>query len=126
DGEPRIRSNAIWAVGRLDPARASLWLTPLLGDPNNRARAGAVVALGQACGEDHSPVLSEMAKSPVPRYRISAIWAASTLATPRCLEVLGELLKYPDIDTAERAQLSLDTLSASIPEATAILTRARK
>ncbi|MBI3893498.1 MAG: HEAT repeat domain-containing protein [Candidatus Wallbacteria bacterium] len=121
--DARLRANAIEAIGLLGAGRSLDLLAPRLVDPGNRARANAIVALAHSPEIDVLPHLRKMAASPTPGFAVSAIWAASTIATPESVEVLAELAAAADPDVATRARNALSALAPVMKEAAAVLAR---
>ena len=118
--DARLRANVVEAIGLLAPKEAADHLRESLTDENNRVRANAIVALGGST-LDILPVLKKMAGSDSEAHAISAVWAASTLATDPTVEILGGMLGHPSDRVKSSARDALKALAPVLNLASRLL-----
>lgn len=102
--DPRLRANTVEALGLLGAGRVDHYLMPMLDDPNNRVRANAIVSLQASARVEVIPHLMTMAQHTDPIFVKSAIWAASTMASPEAVSVIEFVLHSgePELQAAAR------------------------
>jgi hypothetical protein len=73
--DPRVRANAVEALGRIDPDAGDR-LGRYVGDPDNRARANAVLALVRRGRPEGEGALRDMLRDAGALHRVSGVWVA--------------------------------------------------
>lgn len=106
---PRIRANAVEALGEIEGIDLHSMLKPLLKDKNNRVRANVIIALKKYPDIDHAAHISEMIKSGDRLMITSSIYAIIQIKN-ETIPLLGELVKSGDEEIKERALSALDFL----------------
>lgn len=100
DQDGRVRASAIEALGSLglDPATVVPALQPFLQDPENRARANAVVALYRLGRFEALDALSPMLKSEDKWTRASAAFVCGQIGTAETAAYLESLAADPEAE----------------------------
>jgi len=98
DENDRVRANVIEAIDAVYRRDFEEHIDILLDDPNNRVRGNAIVSLWKYNPKRCIAVLEEMVNSENKWFKLSAIWAAGEIASPKTLQIVGELKDDEDTD----------------------------
>ncbi|MBI4859557.1 MAG: HEAT repeat domain-containing protein [Candidatus Riflebacteria bacterium] len=86
-----VRSEAVLALEGFYNQSIVDHLLPLVRDPDNRTRANVLLILGRYDEQLVVAPLTEMATSQEVWMKDSALFVARSLATPRCVELMGRM-----------------------------------
>jgi len=98
--DARVRANTVEALEFIDSPQITEMLKPLLYDKDNRVKANAIKILFHYKPEIAIQKIKEMAKSPEPWVRISAVYSLSAIANESAYKILKILSNDHDIDVA--------------------------
>jgi len=96
DADPRVRSNAIETLWRVEAPGVVDVLKKALRDSNNRVVGNALVGLCLSGDRTAVTLLEEMAGHESSAFRATAAWAMGFLQDATFIPVLGKLLKDPE------------------------------
>lgn len=124
--DPRVRSEALRALGELDPHPPAAELTPLLEDDDPRVAALAVQALGQA-GKGDARALEPLLDLVVPldplgrnrELRVKALLALGDAGDPRVLPRIKRYFSALSVDHADERRAAFQSLRGYPPAARA-------
>lgn len=116
DPDPRVRANAVEALGATKIPDLVTKLRPLLQDSSARARVNSMFTIVALEGNDAAlewmPFLQELAHGD-PLARSTATYALGQLPLEQSIQLLGELLKDPDIQIRCEAAQALGRVGAA-------------
>ncbi|MFC2061263.1 HEAT repeat domain-containing protein [Elusimicrobiota bacterium] len=109
----RARADGVEMIPKTisDPSIAEKMLKPYLGDPNNRVRGNACVAIYQYNPQLAIQALDKMASSPDKWMRLTAAWAVGEIGAPEMVDILRKLVDDIDEKVKDRAIRAFESLA---------------